>query len=347
MPGQMLWIWDTTNKKWVKLAGTAAGAMSIHAIVEALSDIRDVTVVGIADGMGIYWDNATSTWKVKQFLPLAGGTLTGNLVMDEGGLKIILANDAAIQLGTLDGSPLLFGGNAASPYEAWIKPKDGNRIGELGIMPSGTEDYSALVLWNSSDYDNGGFIRFSLNGEICTLFPDEHGAGVTPTLFRITLNTEPSTDNTKRLGSSTVRWSDIFALLHHICSAVTGSHPVSGTIVDDLTAGEDVVLGDAVVMRNDSKVWKSDADTAAAMPVMALAAETIDADAQGDFLTQGFMYKAAWDWTPGGIIYASITSGELSQTAPVGSGHLVQVVGVAKTADIIYFNPSFELVEIS
>ncbi|MBA7597120.1 hypothetical protein ES703_04115 [subsurface metagenome] len=61
--GAELWIWDKENKKWVPLAGTAAGAMSIHAIVEKLDDIEDVDLTGLADGFIIYWDAASSTWK--------------------------------------------------------------------------------------------------------------------------------------------------------------------------------------------------------------------------------------------------------------------------------------------
>ncbi|GAH49517.1 unnamed protein product, partial [marine sediment metagenome] len=39
--------------------------------------------------------------------------------------------------------------------------------------------------------------------------------------------------------------------------------------------------------------------------------------------------------------------GALTQTLPAVSGNQVQVAGVAITADIIYFSPSFEMVEIS
>jgi len=39
--------------------------MSIHAIVEELEDIEDVDLTGIADTYVLYWDNASSTWKVK------------------------------------------------------------------------------------------------------------------------------------------------------------------------------------------------------------------------------------------------------------------------------------------
>lgn len=58
-----LYIWDTANSKWVKLAGTPAGAMSIHAIVEELNDIRDVNVPAPAPNDILYWDFAASRWQ--------------------------------------------------------------------------------------------------------------------------------------------------------------------------------------------------------------------------------------------------------------------------------------------
>jgi len=60
--GSKNWIWDSTNEEWVKQAGTAEGAMSIHAIVEELNDIEDVNVPAPGDGEGLVWDAGTSKW---------------------------------------------------------------------------------------------------------------------------------------------------------------------------------------------------------------------------------------------------------------------------------------------
>lgn len=65
MPGAYLWIWDTANSKWVKLAGTAAGAMSIHAIVDELGDIGDVNVAAPTDGYVLYWDATAGKFQLK------------------------------------------------------------------------------------------------------------------------------------------------------------------------------------------------------------------------------------------------------------------------------------------
>lgn len=114
-----------------------------------------------------------------------------------------------------------------------------------------------------------------------------------------------------------------------------------------LTAGENLAIGDVGYIKNDGKVWKADANAAATMPVIVLATGTIAADAEGEFLLSGYMRDDSWDWTVGGLTYCDTTAGALTQTAPAGSGDQVQVVGVAITADIILFNPSYVLVEIS
>jgi len=84
------------------------------------------------------------------------------------------------------------------------------------------------------------------------------------------------------------------------------------------------------------------------MPGIALATCATTDGNPFEFLLLGFMRHDAWAWTPGGLLYIDrTTAGALTQTAPATAGDQVQVVGVAITADIILFNPSYELVEIS
>ena len=295
-------------------------------------------------------DAATRAYVLSRtglYLPLAGGTMTGNLTMGAGGKNIILANDDKIQLGAQAGSPYLFGGRAAEPHQAIVQPKDGDRVGVIVVLPSGTNEVGEFIARNASDIENSGFLQFLINATTVYLTGSKVGSGTAPNLFSVGFDTIPYTNLGYGLGNANYWWLHVNALHHHILSAVNVTYPISGTVVDDMTAGENLVLGDAVYMKSDGKVWKSDADLATTMPVIAIAAETIAADAAGKFLLHGFYYYATGGLTIGGIIYGSVTPGELSQTAPVGSGDQVQVLGVAKAATIIYFNPSLELVEIS
>ncbi|MBA7574412.1 hypothetical protein ES708_16218 [subsurface metagenome] len=131
-----------------------------------------------------------------------------------------------------------------------------------------------------------------------------------------------------------------------LIQALTADHTWSG-ITAVLTAGAALTIGQACYVGDDGKMELADADAAASMPVVALATETIAENDPGEFLLLGFFRDDDWNWTPGGLLYASTDPGALTQTAPAGATDQVQVVGIAITADIILFNPSYELVEIS
>ena len=117
-------------------------------------------------------------------------------------------------------------------------------------------------------------------------------------------------------------------------------------IVDTITAGEDLEQWDALYLKSDGKYWESDADASTTMPVVAIAMEAINTDATGDAILFGYVYDSSWNWTPGAIIYASLTTGELTATAPSETGDQVQIVGYAKDADSIEFMPNLMLLEI-
>lgn len=133
-----------------------------------------------------------------------------------------------------------------------------------------------------------------------------------------------------------------------VISALTSDDTWSGNSVV-LTAGEVLALGEAVYLKAaDSEVYKALATGTTTMPGIALATCATTDGNPFEFLLRGFMRHDTWDWTPGGLLYIDRTAaGALTQTAPSTTGDQVQVVGVAITADIIFFSSSFELVEVS
>lgn len=93
-----------------------------------------------------------------------------------------------------------------------------------------------------------------------------------------------------------------------------------------------------LVYRTAAGNWQlADADAAATMPVVGISMGPVNAGQIVDVLLEGFIGSMPWTWTSGGEIYASTVAGELTQTAPVPPD-LAQVVGVAITSDMIYFN---------
>jgi hypothetical protein len=118
----------------------------------------------------------------------------------------------------------------------------------------------------------------------------------------------------------------------------------------DVTVGENVSFGELLYLKADGKYWKSDADASTTMPAEVMAIATILADAVGQVLVMGFARDTSWSWTLGNgianLLYATTTAGDISQTAPSGSGDQVQVIGYAHESDITMFSPQLGLLEI-
>ena len=128
---------------------------------------------------------------------------------------------------------------------------------------------------------------------------------------------------------------------------------VSG-ITSTFTAGEALSRGEVVYFKaSDSKMWKAVATAAATSRCVAMAAADISADTAGLFLMQGFLQDNGTfpAYTVGGALYApeAETSGENvpEQAAPDSDGDFVQVLGWAVTANMVYFNPSNDIIEIA
>jgi len=123
-------------------------------------------------------------------------------------------------------------------------------------------------------------------------------------------------------------------------------HSFSGeTIID--TVGENVTLWNVLYLKSDGSYWKADADAATTMPGVVLCTGNANAGQAGPLLVRGFARDDTWTWTVGGLIYVDTTAGSLTQTAPSATGDQVQILGYAKTADVIFFNPMYNMVEIA
>jgi hypothetical protein len=118
--------------------------------------------------------------------------------------------------------------------------------------------------------------------------------------------------------------------------------------------GEAVTFGGAgastqysVYQWRSGSVWTlTDADGASTSTN--LLAMAIDTQFLRGMLLRGYVYNSAWNWTSiGGELYLSTTAGDITQTQPTGSGDIVRVVGYAINADLIYFNPSQDWIELA
>ena len=127
----------------------------------------------------------------------------------------------------------------------------------------------------------------------------------------------------------------------------TTDHTATGLTAQMLAGGTIAAFQTVCIHTTVDEVVISDSNAIATMPVIGIAPAAIADTNTGTILLQGFIRDDTWGWTLGGILYASETAGAMTQTAPTTSGALVQAVGIALSADVVYFNPSLTLVEVA
>jgi hypothetical protein len=88
----------------------------------------------------------------------------------------------------------------------------------------------------------------------------------------------------------------------------------------------------------------ADADSSAT--AQGLLGMAIGVQFNSGMMLRGYAYRSAWNWTPGQVLYLSTTDGDITSTQPSGTSDIVRVVGYAISADIIYFNPSQDWIEL-
>ena len=113
-------------------------------------------------------------------------------------------------------------------------------------------------------------------------------------------------------------------------------------------AGTNLVFGDVCYMGSDGKMEKGDADAVANAFCWLMALGTINENSAGYFAMPGsFVRDDTWNWaTLGQPVYLdTATAGGLTQTPPSGADDVIQIIGIAITADIIFFYPQLVQVE--
>lgn len=121
-------------------------------------------------------------------------------------------------------------------------------------------------------------------------------------------------------------------------------HTASGLIATETVDVNAFGFGALLYRAADFNLETADADAETTMPVVAMALET--GTGSKKVLRQGYIRDDTWNWSAG-LIYASTTAGGLTQTAPSGTGDIVQIVGEAVSADIMYFNPQLNYVKLA
>ena len=127
---------------------------------------------------------------------------------------------------------------------------------------------------------------------------------------------------------------------------LAADHTYSGDVIT-ATAGETVVIGDVCYLKADGKFWKMNATAEVTTKGMcAMATGTITADASGVFLLKGLIRDDTWAWTAGSELWVPLTPGNPTETRPSATGNIVRLIGYAKSADYVWFDPDKTYIEI-
>jgi hypothetical protein len=120
-------------------------------------------------------------------------------------------------------------------------------------------------------------------------------------------------------------------------TAPASDHTATGVVIS-IASGESVAAFNSVYIRSDGEVGPADADAASTMPAIGVALEAKGDGEATKILIAGVLRDDTYSFTPGADLFIGTTAGEITATAPSGSGDTVQKVGVALTANSIYVN---------
>ena len=122
-------------------------------------------------------------------------------------------------------------------------------------------------------------------------------------------------------------------------------HTYTGLTAQMLAGGAISAFDLVCVHTVTGEVVEADASAYATARVIGIAPAAISDTATGTVLLHGFIRDDSWGWTTGSTLYASETAGAMTHTAPTTDGAFVQVVGVALEPDVVYINPSMDVIE--
>ena len=122
-------------------------------------------------------------------------------------------------------------------------------------------------------------------------------------------------------------------------------HTTTG-ITAEMLAGAAIAAFDLVCIHTTTQeVNVADASAVATARAIGIAPAAISDTATGTVLLKGFIRDDTWNWTTGSVLYLSETAGEMTHTAPTTDGAFVQTVGIALEPDVVYINPSLDILE--
>jgi len=122
-------------------------------------------------------------------------------------------------------------------------------------------------------------------------------------------------------------------------------HTYSGISAQMLAGAAITAFNLVCIHTTTQEVIVADASAVATARAIGIAPAAISDTATGTVLLHGFIRDDTWNWTTGSVLYLSETAGAMTHTAPTTDGAFVQAVGIALEPDVVFINPSLDIIE--
>ena len=323
--------------------------------VDIVGDVTASTVQ--ADGDTAAGDNAAMGYTSAEGLILTGQGSTNDVTIKNDADADVLEIPTGTTNVTVVGD---VGVGESSPSDYY---------GNTNLVVTDTTSTEVAALTLRSATDGTGIICFadasSGNARFAGHVQYQHatdmmtfGIGNSAEIRLTATNLYPSVNDGTALGTSSLGWSDLHLAAGGVVNLgdagtvdmstplLAGTdHTFTGTTAQML-AGWAISAFDLVcVHTTTSEVVEADASAYATARVIGIAPAAISDTATGTILLHGFIRDDSWSWTTGSTLYLSETAGAMTHTAPSTDGAFVQVVGVALSPDVVYINPSLDIIE--
>ena len=300
------------------------------------------------------WAQVALTTDVTGTLPVGNGG-TGASTLTDGGILLGSGSGAITATAVLADGEMIVGDGTTDPsIESGATLRTSIGLGTVATRDTGIANNNIPIFTSGAAAND--FVRLSASGNTIAgrsaseVLSDIGASAVAGSSSIVTTGALDSGSITSGFGSISAGGDITIADQKSIIfDAEPGADHKASGLIAPMTAGATVAFGDAVYQKSDGEMHLGDADAASTSGVIAIAVASGSDGASSNFMFYGFLRDDSWNWTVGGLIYLSTTgtSGNtLTQTAPSGSGDIVQILGVATHADRIFFNPSLTYAEV-
>ena len=322
------WLWDES----------ADGVVQIGTLTVGVDDTgHDVKFFGATSGQYMLWDESADTLFVTGEIDAGSLDVSGQIDVD---------GTSYLDEVTVDGDLTLTGANYNALWDkssSYLQFSDNAKAtfgssDDLQIYHNSSGEYSVIAqggsgdLWIGAD-DSINFVKANISEYKARFISD----GAVELYYDASKKIETFDKGVRLPEASSI---DISTPL-----LPSADHTYTGLTAQMLAGGSISAFDCVCIHTTTGEVIKTDASAYATARAIGIAPAAISDTATGTILLQGFIRDDSWSWTTGSTLYLSETQGAMTHTPPSTDGAFVNVVGVALEPDVVYINPSMDVIE--